>query len=94
MRVAVNLILDGLHDLGAAVAGVEDGNATGEVNIALAFDVPHFRVEATRDKDFMALAHTPGNGGAPAGHQGGVGLFGLVLHITPARLVVAKVMGL
>jgi len=66
-----------------AVAGVQHGDATGEVDQAAALDVPHLGVFGAVDEDLVRLAQPDGQGGAASRHQGrigGVGDLGFAVH--------------
>ncbi|MCY1367143.1 hypothetical protein D9M69_540640 [compost metagenome] len=78
--VPVELGLHGLDHGRVAVAGVEHGDAAGEVDVAAAFHVPDLGVFALGDEDGMALAHAARDGGLAAGHEHGVGGLGFALH--------------
>ena len=57
---------DRIHHLGVAMPGVDHCDASGEVDIAVALDVPNFGVERTVDVDLGLHAHTTGNRLIPA----------------------------
>jgi hypothetical protein len=72
----VQLGLDGFDDLGMPVAGVEHRDAAGEVDVALAFDIPDFCAFGALGENFVGLPQTRGQGGAATRHQRGVGFGG------------------
>ena len=80
MGEAAHLLLHRLHDLRMAVAGVEHGDATGKIDVALAFHVPDFGVVAAVDEDLVGVAHAARNGRFAARVQAGVGGLGGVEH--------------
>ena len=51
MGEGVELLLDALHHRGMAVAGIDDGDAAGEIDVAAALDVPHFGILGARGHD-------------------------------------------
>src|SRR6266581_2709108 len=51
------------------MAGVEHRDTAGEVDIALAFDIPDFAVERSFGKDRRGMADTANHGRLPARHQ-------------------------
>ncbi len=61
------------------VAGVEHGDAAGEVQELVALDVPDLGVLRTGDEDRVGLADATGDGGAATVHQGIIG----VAHCSP-----------
>src|SRR6202012_5199063 len=68
-----------------AMARVEHRDAAGEVDVALAFDVPHLGVLGALADDVVGLAEARGHGGAAARHQGGVVQVGFTLHGNSGR---------
>ncbi|MGY3452919.1 hypothetical protein ACVILH_005261 [Bradyrhizobium sp. USDA 4353] len=66
---AVELSADRRHDMRMAMAGVEHGDAAGEVDIALALDIPDFAVEGTVGKQRRRIAHAPDDGFMPTCQQ-------------------------
>ena len=62
----VELLLDRRDDLRMAVAGVEHGDAAGEVDVAVAILVPQFRALGPVGKDRICGADTARNGRDPA----------------------------
>ncbi|EWS63113.1 hypothetical protein Y695_03656 [Hydrogenophaga sp. T4] len=60
--VLVELGLHGLDHGRVAVAGVEHGDAAGEVDVAAAFHVPDLGVFALGDEDLVAVADAAGDG--------------------------------
>ena len=63
---AVELLLDAPHDRGMAMAGVEDGDAAGEIDEAAAFDVPDLGVLRRLGEDRRRHADAAGDGLRPA----------------------------
>jgi hypothetical protein len=54
------------------VARVENGNATGKVNVASPLDIPDFGVFGFGNKDLVALSNATGDGGMAPAHELGV----------------------
>ena len=65
------------------VAGVQYGDAAGEVDVLAAFDVPHSGVLGPLGDDRVDLANTARNSGGTALQQGFVGLAHGVLMVIP-----------
>jgi hypothetical protein len=83
VRVAVELVLHGLHHGGVAVAGVQDGNAAGKVDVALALNVPDLAVLGAVDEDLVRMAHAARNSGFTARIEGGIAGQGVAVHGYP-----------
>ena len=62
MGEALELLARRGHHLGVAVAGIEHRDAAGEVDIALALDIPDLGVLRPRGIDAGGAGHAPGNG--------------------------------
>ena len=75
MGVKVELVFDRGHDLGVAVARIENGDATGKVNIASPLDIPDFGVFGFGNKDLMALSNASGDGGMAPAHELGIAVW-------------------
>ena len=81
MGETVELRLDGLHDLGVAVAGIHHGDPGGKVDIAIAVLVPDLGVLGSLGIDLRGHPDTLGDGGILAvGHGGHWSLPILSLH--------------
>ena len=76
-------LLDARHHLRMAVAGVQDGNAAREIDVALALNVPDLAVLGAVDEDLVRMAHAAGNGGFTACVQGGIAGQGVAVHGNP-----------
>ncbi len=76
----VELLLDGFDDARVAVAGVDDGDTRGEVDVAIAFLVPDFRVLCTVGVDLRGHADAARNGGILAIGKGRGG-HGAILNL-------------
>jgi len=63
-----------LDDLRVQVAGIQHGDAAGEIDELAALDIHHPAVAGTVGKDRMDLPHTTRDSGDTALHQGFVGL--------------------
>jgi hypothetical protein len=61
MGEALQLLMHRLHHLGMAVAGVQHGNAGGEVDIAAALDVPDLGVLRPVGENLRLDADPAGN---------------------------------
>jgi hypothetical protein len=59
---------DGCHNLGMAMARVDHGNLSGEVDIAFAFNIPDLDVESTTGRDQRGMPDAR-DGSAAAGKQ-------------------------
>ena len=71
MGEARQLLGDGGHDAGVAMAGVDHGDTGGKVDIAVALDIPDLGVQGAVDVDLGLHADAAGNGiGAAAGDIG------------------------
>jgi len=70
----VQLVFHRLDDLRMQVAGIQHGDAAGEVDELAAFDVDHTAVLRMVGKDRMDLANAARDGSDTALHQGFVGL--------------------
>ncbi|MCY1430008.1 hypothetical protein D9M71_459440 [compost metagenome] len=64
------LLLDGLDHFRVQVAGVQYGDAAGEVDVLAAIDIPHGGVLGALGDDRVDLADTAGNGSGTAFQQG------------------------
>ena len=78
--VEVELRLHRGDHVGVAVAGVDDRDAAGEVDVAPAFDVPQLGMAGAGDEDLVRLADAARHGGLAARHQRGVGREGVTVH--------------
>ena len=76
VRIEVFLRLGGGHDRRVTVAGVEHGDAAGEVDVAVALDIPELGILGAGGKDRRGRGDATRHGGFAAGEQGGVGLAG------------------
>ena len=74
MGEGVELGLGGGDDLGVAMAGAADGDAAGEIDVALAFSVPDFRVLGLDGEDRQHGRNATGNGGNATGLKGGIAI--------------------
>ncbi len=73
VREALGLLGHRRHHLGVAVAGVEHGDAAGEVDVAAALDVPDLGVLGALGIDRGRVADAARHGGVAAGEQLGIG---------------------
>ena len=53
---ALHLLFDGGHHFGMAMAGVDDGDPAGEIDVALALHVPQFGVKGALCEDSGGMA--------------------------------------
>ncbi|MNW09045.1 hypothetical protein D3C71_2059470 [compost metagenome] len=77
MREVAQLLLDGRHDTRMAMAGVEYGDAGGEVDVLLAFDIGDQRVVGLRCMEVTHDADAAGSGCETALFEVGVGAHGV-----------------
>ncbi|MNH40835.1 hypothetical protein D3C79_1022140 [compost metagenome] len=77
MREVAQLLLDGFHDAGMAVAGVQHGDAGGEVDVLLAFHIGDQGVVGLRSVEVAHDADAAGSGCKTALFEVGVGAHGV-----------------
>lgn len=69
VRVAVELLANGGNHLRVTVPRVQHSNATGEVDVALALDVPYFRSFGACGEDRKSVSNATRYGGQTPLHQ-------------------------
>ena len=63
MREAFELVSNSCHHLWMTMAGIEDADATGEIDVAFALGVPKFGIFRLYREDFRGRAHAARHGG-------------------------------
>ena len=66
MGKLIELRFDCFHHLGVAMARVHHSNASGKINIAIAFDIPDLSIFGAFSIDFGHHPNTARNGGGLA----------------------------